>query len=492
MQATIHEQTLLRFEIPPDDWDKTPESVRRAIRRILEENEAMADKARTSSRNSSLPPSKDRPQHKKPRRQHVTGRKPGGQHGHQGVTRPLVPPEQLTTPPIVVTPTTCPCGHVFPDDTPTTGAPWCHQVFDLPPITPLITEYQLAHCTCPECGTTVRASRPTGVPALTLGPNAQALITLLTGQYHLAKRAVATLLRDLCGLPLSAASVCAVEQAMSAALAAPVATVQTAVQQAPVKHLDESGWPQRRETDPGQAATKPLKHAWLWSATTADATVYLIRRSRAQAVAKELLGVPPTATDYHAVVVTDRHGAYNWLPLENRQLCWAHLDRDFLAISERSDPVAQRIGKALLLQTDHLFAAWRQYQAGNLAFSELVLQLQPVREQIATLLHVGHTADAKTKTVCANLLKLEPALWTFLRVEGVEPTNNIAERSQRRGVMKRDRTLGTQTSAGSRYVERILTTVATCRQQGKNALTYLTEALIAAWEGAPCPALLTD
>jgi transposase len=492
MATTMHEKSLLLFEIPPDDWEHTPESVRRAFRRLWEEKAQLDAQTRTSSRNSSLPPSKDRPQHKTPRRQHASGRKPGGQPGHRGITRPLVPPEQLTTPPIVVVPETCPCGHVFPDDAPTTGAPWRQQVFDLPPITPIITEWQLAHRACPDCGATIRADRPAGMPALTLGPNAQALIALLTGQYHLAKRAVATLLRDVYGLPLSASSVCAVEQAMSAVLDAPVAAVREAVQQAPVKHLDESGWPQRHDPDPGQPDATPLKRGWLWSATTPDATVYLIRRSRAQKIAKELLGVDAEATDYDAIVVTDRHGAYNWLPLANRQICWAHLDRDFLAISERTDPVAHHIGQELLVQADALFAAWRRYQDGTLTFADLGTTLQPVREQVATLLQEGHQADAKTKTVCANLRKLEPALWTFLRVAGVEPTNNIAERSQRRGVMKRDHTFGTQTSAGSRYVERILTTVATCRQQGHNALTYLTDALVAALNNLPGPALIAE
>jgi transposase len=492
MPTKMHEKTLLLFEIPPDDWEHTPESVRRAFRRLWEEKAQLDEQRRTSSRNSSLPPSKDRPQHKKPRRKQATGRKPGGQPGHPGVTRPLVPPEQLTIPPIVVVPAQCPCGHVFPDDAPTHGTPWRQQVFELPPITPLITEWHLAHRACPDCGATIRADRPAGMPALTLGPNAQALITLLTGQYHLAKRAVATLLHDVCGLPVSASSVCAVEQTMSAVLDAPVTAVWEVVQQASVKHLDESGWPQRHDPDPGQPDATPLKRGWLWSATTSDATVFLIRRSRAQHIAKELLGVDDDVTSYDAIVITDRHGAYNWLPLANRQLCWAHLDRDFLAISERTDPVAQRIGQALLLQADALFAAWRLYQDGTLAFADLGTTLQPVRDQVAALLREGHQADAKTKTVCANLVKLEPALWTFLRVPGVDPTNNAAERSQRRGVMKRTHTFGTQTSAGSRYVERILTTLATCRQQGHNALTYLTDALVAALHGTPCPALIAD
>lgn len=475
--------------IPDDDWANTPESVRRGFEWLLRERARLQEQTGLSSRNSSLPPSQDRPQHKKPRRQRCTGRHPGGQPGHRGVTRPLVPPEQVTTT-VLVTPATCPCGHVFADDAPTTGAPYPHQVVELPPITPIVTEYQLAHRACPACGTTVRAPRPVGVSTLTLGPRAQALVVLLTGQYHLAKRAVTMLLRDACGLALSPASICAVEAEMSAALAAPVAAVRTAVAQAPAKHVDESGWPQRRDPDPGLPDDSPLKRAWLWSATTADATVYLIRRGRNQAVARELLGLAPDARAYEAIVTSDRFGAYNFLPLTARQICWAHLDRDFLAMSERADPIAQQIGTALMAQADALFHAWHQYRDGHLSFAALGATLAPVRAAVAALLRDGQHADAKTQTVCHNLRQLEPALWTFLRVEGVEPTNNAAERSQRRGVMKRDHSFGTQTSAGSRYVERILTTVATCQQQGVNTLTYLTAALHAYAHGTPIPPLL--
>jgi transposase len=491
MVTTIHENTLLRCGIPPDDWERTPESVQRAIQKILDENEAMAAKLRTSSRNSSLPSSKERPEHKKPRRKHATGRKPGGQPGHRGTTRPLVPLDQLTAPPIEVFPTACPCGHVFPEGTATTGSPCHHQVFEIPRSALSIFEYLLEHCLCPDCGATVCADLPPGVPVRTLGPNAQALITLLTGQYHLPKRAVETLMRDVFHLPVSVATICAVEQDISRLLATPVADVLEAIREAPVKHLDESGWPQRRDPDFGQAANEPLKRGWLWSMTTPEATYYLIRRSRASAIAQELLGVVLGTREYEIVVITDRHGAYNWLPLRWRQLCWAHLDRDFLAISERSHPVAQRIGKALLAQVDLLFIAWRQYQEGTLTFAALGSTLDPVRAEVARLLQEGHTADSKTKTVCSNLLKLEPALWTFLRVEGVDPTNNAAERSQRFGVMKRDRTFGTQNSDGSRYVERILTTIATCRKQEKNTLQYLTDILVAAMHGNPLPPLIT-
>lgn len=478
-------------DVPAEDWENTPESVRRCFDWLWKERERLRAQNEQSSRNSSLPPSKDHPRHQKPRRQKASGLKPGGQPGHPGVTRPLVPAEQLSKPPVEIKPEACPCGHVFPDDTPTTGDPYRQQHFELPPIAPIITELQLHHRTCPDCGNVVRANRPAGMPALTLGPKAQAMVTLLTGQYHLSKTAVATMMRDAFGIPLSAASVIAIEQAASAALAAPVTQAMTTAQQALIKYVDESGWRQQRGLDPGVPEGSPLKKGWLWSMTTADATIYLIRRSRAQAIARELLGVEIGDDLFDTIVGCDRYGAYNFLPVWNRQLCWSHLDRDFLALSECSNLIAQAVGKLLLKQADLLWEAWHEYKTGELTFAQLGEKLAPVRKQVDALLREGHNADKKTKTFCHNLRQLEPALWTFLRVEGVEPTNNIAERSQRRGVCKRDRTFGTQTSAGSRYVERILTTVATCRQQGKNTLTYLTEALIAYIDDASPPALIS-
>ena len=494
MDAIHIEIPTIFFEersISDEDWAKTPESVRRGFEWLWKEQERLRAQTEQSSRNSSLPSSTDRPQHQRPARTVSTGRRPGGQPGHVGVTRPLVPEILLSAPPVHVRPTVCPCGHPIPPDAELTGAPYRLQHWELPLIAPQVTETRLDHCTCEHCGRVVRAALPVGMPALTLGPHVQALVTLLTGQYHLSKQSVSTLMRSVFGMPISVASVIAVEQAASAALEAPVAAVIVQAQAAPIKHLDESGWRQQRELDPGTPDGTPLKKSWIWSMTTADATIYLIRRSRAASVAHELLGFDYTVPlTLQMVVITDRHGAYNWLPLWARQICWALLDRDFVAISERSNPVARRIGLALLAQADLLWAAWHAHRQGHMTFAELGTALTPVRAQVAQLLREGHDADKRTQTTCHNLRTLEPALWTFLRVEGVEPTNNIGERSQRRGVVKRERTGGTQTSAGSRFVERILSTAATCRQQGKNPLTYLTEAIIAYQYGRDAPALI--
>ena len=477
--------------VPDEDWANTPASVRRTFEWLWQERERLREQSEQSSRNSSLPPSTDKPQHQRPRRTRCTDRKLGGQPGHPGVTRPLIPVEDLLAPPVEVFPHACPCGHAFPEDAQLTGAPYRHQVWEIPPICPTLTEYQLHHRTCPDCGATVRASYPDGVPILTLGPHVQAVITTLTGQYHLAKQSVSRLLRDLFGIPVSAATVCTVEQAISRVLLGPVEAVRAFVAQAPIKNVDESGWAQRRDPDPGQPETPTLKRPWLWSVTTNEATVYLIRRGRNQTVAREVLGVDTDATTYDAIVNSDRYGAYNFLRLEARQICWAHLDRDFLAVSQRQHPTAARIGTALSEQADLLFGAWQQYRDGLRSFASLGETLAPVREEVNTLLHAGQQADEKTKTFCHNLRAVEPALWTFLRVEGVEPTNNAAERSQRKGVMKRDRTFGTQSSAGSRFVERILTAVVTCQQQRVNALTYLKAAVVAHLTGREIPPLIS-
>ena len=479
-------------DISDEEWANTPLSVQRAFKKLWEEGERLRAQNNQSSRNSSIPPSKDRLQHKKPNRNKASGLKRGGQPGHIGVTRPLVPVEQLSAPPLVLLPQDCLCGHHFDKDATVTGLPYRQQYIEVPPIKAVITEVQQQHCCCPDCGMVVRATLPAGMSTLTLGPNAQALVTYLTGQFHLSKRSVATLMRCVFKVPISAASIIAVEQEVSAALAAPVAQAMATAQESTIKYVDESGWPQQRDSDPGMPQSTPLKKGWLWSMTIQGATIYIIRRSRAQIVARELLGIKiGDDVEYDTVVVSDRHGAYNWLPLWARQLCWAHLDRDFLAISERADPIAQRIGKELLSNVDKLWVIWHEYRDGVLTFTQLGTKLTPVRAQIDALLREGQSADKKTSATCKKLRKVEPALWTFLRVEGVEPTNNNAERSQRRGVCKRDRTFGTQTSKGSRYVERILTTVATCHQQDKSALVYLTEAIIAHLHGLPAPVLIS-
>lgn len=503
------------LDIPEEDWQALPERVRRGVTRLWEELQRLREQVGQTSRNSSRPPSSDPPsvpaREKKP-----TGRAPGGQQGHPGHSRALVPEEHVNEF-VPVRPEACAkCGGALTEASPDLH-PRRHQVHELPTVQARVTEYQLHTLTCPECGAHTPAALPRGVPPGLLGPRALAFIATLTGRYHLSKRLAAALLEDAYSLPVCEATVSAAEQTVSAALAAPVAEALEAVQQASDKGIDETGWRQQRDPDPllcaweqaeGRSAPLPppapapgrLPKAWLWVAVSAVATVFLIRRSRGAKVAEELLGKKPFGS-----VHTDRWSSYNWLRAGIRQLCWAHLRRDFEQIRERGGDSA-RVGSALLAQTQYLFSLWHRYRDGPLSWRQFRKQMAPLQEAVGTLLRegaaladlsAGPQAEAcgegparKTTRTCQNLLAWEASLWTFVRVRGTEPTNNRAEQAVRAAVLYRKISFGTQCSAGSRYVERVLTAVATCQQHHRTVLDYLTEAVTAHHRGERIPSLL--
>jgi hypothetical protein len=265
----------------------------------------------------------------------------------------------------------------------------------------------------------------------------------------------------------------ALEQAVSTALATPVAEAATYVQRQPVRNADETSW--REKT----------KRVWLWISVTPLVTIFRVLKSRGAAAAKELLGA-----DVWGTIGTDRYAGYHWIDPRQRQLCWAHLQREFLAWSERAGATA-RIGRALLAVEKQLFLFWYRVREGTLAWADFHVAMLPLMARVSTLLPDGVTgADAKAQGTCRNLLKLEPALWTFVWEPGVEPTNNCAARPLRRAVLWRRRSFGTQSAAGSQFVERILTTVTTVRQQRRDVLDYLTAACAAAIRKDPAPSLL--
>ncbi len=491
---------FIDLDVSDAEWHATPEPVRRGMQRLWEELQRLREQAGQTSHNSSQPPSTDPPS-VTPRAKSPTGRAPGGQPGHPGHTRALVPEDEVTEI-IPVRPLTCgQCGHPLAADA-QDAAPHRIQRVDLPPIQPTVIEYQLHTLTCPSCGQPTTATLPPDVSPSLLGPRAVAMIATCTGRYHLSKRATAALLDDCFGLTVSDATICAAEQTVSAALAAPVAAVADAVRQAPVKHIDETGWAQQRDPDPLPTVAEPpdtaevpvrvaptptkLPKAWLWVVVTAVATLFCIRRSRGSAVAHHLLGEDPVG-----IIISDRWSAYTWLGALIRQLCWAHLQRDFTKISERAGP-AGAVGRALLEQTHQLFHYWHRYRDGTLEWAGVQQAMAPIQAEVGQLLRTGAALIEAPSTVatCAHLLKWEASLWTFVRVPGVEPTNNAAERSIRAGVLARHVSFGTQSSAGSRFIERVMTAVATCTQHQRNILDYLTSAVEAQQHGQAAPSLL--
>jgi transposase len=278
---------------------------------------------------------------------------------------------------------------------------------------------------------------------------------------------------DLFGIPLSLGTSTNLERATGQALAAPVAAAQTHVRAQALAHLDETGWREGRT------------RAWLWVAVTAWGTVFVVRLSRGAKVAQELLG-----ERFCGILVTDRWSAYTWAPTRWRQVCWAHLLRDFAAMIERGGQ-SQEIGEGLREQARQMFHAWHRVRDGPLPHAEFRVLMRPIRRHVARLLKAGQTCGvAKTEGVCREVLKMYDALWTFVRVEGVEPTNNAAERAICPGVLGRKGSFGTQSANGSRFVEAMMTVVATLKQQHRNVLAYMTDACQAMYTGAPAPSLL--
>lgn len=282
-------------------------------------------------------------------------------------------------------------------------------------------------------------------------------------------------------MDLAVGSVSALEQTMSGALEPVVAEARMAVQQAAVANMDETGWPRVRP--------RGRKRAWVWTVVSAAATVFHIDPSRGGAVARMLLG-----PSWAGAVGTDRGTMYHWLAAEQRQVCWAHLKRDFQKLVDWGAP-ARPTGQRLLAITATLFTAWHRFRAGEIDRPALHEALAPLQAEMAQVPRVRPRQaiagpDAKAAGVCWELRKLWPALWTFTVVAGIEPTNNVAERSLRPAVLWRKGSFGTNSAAGSRFVERMLTVTATCRQQGRPVLDVLTTALTAARCGAPPPSLL--
>ena len=475
----LPENLLQALPVSAEDWAQTPESVQALVVGLLSRLQALeAEVARLreqvnrNSSNSSKPPSSDGPGvvQRKGAEKKRSRRKRGGQPGHPGTQRKLVRVEELKAA-YDLKPATCRCcgeslsGEDF--------QPYRHQVAEIPPVKVEVTEYRLHARTCLTCGTVTRAKLPAGVPQGGFGPRFQAMVSILSGRYHLSKRETVEILEDFFNATLGLGSVPKLEKRTSAAIAQVVEEARSYVRSQAAAHQDETGW------------REGAKKAWLWVLATQSVTVFLIDLHRSADVAKKMLG-----TDFKGILNSDRWSAYNWLDNQYRQLCWSHLKRDFQAFVERSED-SQTLGEALLNFTHQMFSGWHLVQKGSLSRSQFQVQMQPVRTQVDELLRQGTTCThSATAGTCRDILKREPALWTFVDVEGVEPTNNFAEQKIRPGVLWRNSSFGTQSEAGSRYVERIMTVVSTLKQQKRNLLDYLTQACQAANDGQPAPTLL--
>ncbi|MDP9313786.1 MAG: IS66 family transposase [Chloroflexota bacterium] len=483
----MHDESLNLLGIPPEDWAKTPESVRFALHSLLDIVHAqsvqlkelqtrMRDleaKLGQTSRNSSKPPSFDPPSAPPKPPRGPRGRKAGGQLGHEGHQRPPVPPEHVDEP-IELLPDRClGCQTVFAADLPTTGDPRRTQGWELPVVHPHITEYRQHTRCCPRCRTLVTADLPADAPPGAFGPRATALMAVLRGRYRLSLDDTAELLADVCNLPLSAASIVTSCARTSAALAPVDAAIQAVVQASDHVNADETSWP--TETRKG----------WLWVAVSTIATCFRIHQGRSGPALRHVLG-----ETYHGIVGSDRWTAYAQFPDGQRQFCWAHLRRNLQGLLDRYADET-RWPQPLLDLTDDLFLAWHLYRSGWIDQVALQQALLPVRFAMRDHLQAGvRSPYPKIASFSRELLAHWDALWTFSRVEGVEPTNNAAERALRHAVLWRKGCFGSRSEAGCRFVERMLSVRATCAQQSQSLFTFLSEAIRAAWTCAPAPVLV--
>jgi transposase len=402
-------------------------------------------------------------------------RKRGGQPGHAPRTRALVPVEQVDE---VKNhrPTNCGgCGRRLKGDDPD---PRRHQVVDVPVKLSTITEHRLHALVC-SCGERTCAELPEDVPLGAFGPRLVAIVGLLSGAYRLSKRKGREFLADVFGVSMGLGSVTACEQQVSEALATSAEEAREFARAQPVANVDDTSWPERN------------KKAFLWGFVTQFVTFFMIHARRTTEAAQEVMG------DFTGILGADRLASFDFWANGRRATCWAHLDRKFEEWLTHDREEVRQLGRSLLVEVDFLFEWWRRVRDGRAApggpmtRAQFQKRMAVLRRRVLARLEEGASYDIdKVSGTCKHLLAHEESLWTFVHVEGVEPTNNSAERALRHGVLYRNCSFGTQSLTGSRFVERVLTTEATLRQQGRNVVAFVVQAVEARLHGTVPPSLL--
>ena len=421
-----------------------------------------------NSGNSSNPPSSDSPDQRAERQgRGPKGGKRGGQKGHAGSKRELVPPDQVSEfKPLFP----AECANCFSPLPQTADAVQRYQTVDLPVLKAHVIEWLRHRVACPNCRHKTWASiQP--IPATPFGPRVEAVIGLVTGVFHLSRRVGVTLMSDILGIDISLGAVSAVEERVSEATKPPVDEAWAKTDEATVKHTDGTSWYQA-----GVLCS-------LWTIATSAVTVFKILTDGKATTLAPLFGRKL------GILVSDRATALNFWAMEKRQVCWAHLLRKSISFSERAGP-SGAVGRELLDYIAIIFGHWHRLKDGTLSRDEFRALMAPVRVHVESLLE--RAAKSKLTHVsgsCEDILKHRAALWTFVDTEGVEPTNNHAERELRAFVLWRKRSFGTQSERGNLYAERLMTVAHTARKQKRNVLEFLTACCAAARTGAPPPSL---
>ena len=439
----------------------------RALHEAIKEWDKLNQKQNQDSTNSNKAPSTDSPEtkaqrkveEKTPHQKHGT-RKQGAQPGHKAVTRTLL---SLSDGDVVVDCKPKNCAHcnealVGCSD----PEPYRQQQYDVE-IIRRITEYRKHKIVCPCCGETTEGTLPEEANKGVYSPNVSALAVTLTGLFQISRRMAKVFIEDIIGIPISVGSISNLEKEITGATAPVMEEIEMSAQNASHGNVDETGF-----------GLKNGKQGWLWVLVTTQAVLFRLYLGRGQEWASKLLGC------FTGILTSDRWSGYNHYPSAKRQLCWAHLVRDFKAMCG-SGPSGEAIGTALKKEARFMFRLWHRFkkwketceqQGINVSMTVLESQLQAIRGRVEALLEEGSKRGVPK---CSTILKVQPLLWTFTKEKGIEPTNNAAEQSIRSAVLWKKRSFGVESERGAQYVESMLSIWATSRRNGVNPIVFLRE-----------------
>lgn len=407
-----------------------------------------------NSQNSSKPPSSDGPEVSKPRKRGKVKKKRGAKKGHVPHMRKLFPPEEVTKfVPHEPHACTCGCQELQECD----QEPLRHQTVDIPAIKPVVIEHVQHVRRCKKCGELVYAPLPDEVKRNIFGPGVLANVGILTGMLNTSKRKALAVINEVFHVPMSLGGLSNCEAKIAEALEQPYDDTLEHLRQQEIAHADETGWP-RGNNDKG----------WLWAFCCNTVAVFMVHANRSQKAARKLID------SFAGKLVTDRYNAYNYYEFI-RQICWAHLKRDFKAISEANGKLG-KIGLELHELAKQILKMRKRVRDGTLQWKTFQSRMPELQKRVESLLRAGAVFDGKLGGKCRDILKHKKHLWTFVEDHNVEPTNNLAEQLVRQGVLWRKTSFGTQSDRGARYVERILTVCATCRLQNRSIIEYLRHA----------------
>jgi transposase len=444
--------------------------LRKRIEELEKRNQELERLVSQNSKNSSRPPSSDFGRHTKtgkPVKKTKRKRKPGAQKGHKPNLKQLVPEEHVTKfKDMVPEQCTCGCTELEVCEEP----PLRFQTFDLPPIRPEVTEYVQHFRRCKGCGETVYMPLDDQIKRNVFGPGVLAIVGVMTGMLNTSKRKAVEVINEVFHIPMSLGGLSNCEARISEAMASPYDDLKDYVRSQDVAYADESSW--RRGNR--------LK-GWLWAMVTTTAAFVMIHANRTQEAARELLG------PFSGILHSDRWCGYN-IYEHIRQICWAHLKRDFQAISEAKGKLG-RMGRQLLELEATLFREYHRARDGTIQWRTFQRRMVSLQSEVERLLQQGGECAGPLAGKCREILKHREHLWTFVSHPDVSPTNNAAERIVRLAVLWRKMSFGTQSQRGARYAERMLSVCATCRLQGRSIIDYIRQACHAHLNNRPVPTL---